>query len=288
MKPIIAIIFLILLITSSLFALNIITTINPYYLLLKEITAETDNVTLLIEPGQNPHIYSPNMEDIRKLSSADLIVANGFELESFLTEKLDWLERSGKRVIFVSSYVDKVLRSSSDSTPNEDHINPHIWLGISLLTKYIIPGLTKDLMKIEPSKANLYTENAEKLIDNLKEIYKNLSEYFLPFAGKKILMSHPSFYYFFRDFGIGTVSLFEGHGDEPTISELKDIIKAAKSGEYIAAFGEYQQNNKSIEIVVREAGIAKSELDPLGIGRKDFKDFLNWNIIRIMEVINVH
>ncbi|WP_084251647.1 metal ABC transporter substrate-binding protein [Kosmotoga arenicorallina] len=284
----ISIVFMIIFITSSIFPLNIITTVNPYYLLLKEITAGADNVSLLIEPGQNPHVYSPNVEDIRKLSSADLIIANGFDLESFLIEKLNWLEHSGKRVIFVSTYIDEVLRSSSDSKSNEDHINPHIWLGFSLLTEYIIPGLTNDLSKIEPSKAGLYSENAQKLINNLRDMHRDLSEYLLPLSGKKVLMSHPSFYYFFRDFGIDTVSLFEGHGDEPTISELKDIIKAAKSGEFIAAFGEYQQNNKSIEIVIKETGIDNSELDPLGIGRKDFEDFLKWNINRITEVINVH
>lgn len=283
----IAIVFIVIFITSSLFALDIITTINPYYLLIKEITAGTDNISLLIEPGQNPHLYSPDVEDIKRLFSADLIIANGLDLESFLVEKLKTLENSGKKVVFVSSYVSEILNPSPDIHSNIEKPNPHIWLGISLLTEYIIPGLSNDLSKMEPSKADLYSKNARKLISSLMDMYSDLSEYFLPFSGKKVLMSHPSFYYFFRDFGIDTVSLFEGHGDEPTISELKDIIKAAKSGEFIAAFGEYQQNNKSIEIVIKETGIDNSELDPLGIGRKDFEDFLKWNINRITEVINV-
>ncbi|AKI97838.1 metal ABC transporter substrate-binding protein [Kosmotoga pacifica] len=271
-----------LVIASFALALNIVTTINPYYLLIKEITAGVDDVKLIIEPGQNPHLYSPDIEDIRELSEADIIIANGFELESFMAEKLKWLEKSGKKVVYVSSYVNNALLSADEA---DKHVNPHIWLSLSLLTEYIIPGLTRDLAAEAPQNSAVYSANAEKLIQSLQEMHEDLLNFFKEFSGTKVLMSHPSFYYFFRDFGIETVPIFEGHGDEPTISELKTIIEAAKNGEFIAAFGEYQQNNRSTEIIIKESGIRGGELDPLGIGRSSFEELLLWNIEHIKETI---
>jgi len=52
------------------------------------IGGEAIDLTVLLEPGQNPHSYHPAPQDMVKVSEADLIFANGLGLEDFLDDLL--------------------------------------------------------------------------------------------------------------------------------------------------------------------------------------------------------
>ncbi|MBN2252308.1 MAG: zinc ABC transporter substrate-binding protein, partial [Kosmotogaceae bacterium] len=80
---------LIILLSTTLLPVKIVATINPYYLIVRGIVGHNGQVDLLIGPGQNPHIFSPKISDVKKLNEADLVIANGLGLESFLESYLE-------------------------------------------------------------------------------------------------------------------------------------------------------------------------------------------------------
>lgn len=279
-----------IIITASLgFALNIVATINPYYLIVKEIVGDKGNVELLIPAGQNPHIYSPKMSDVKRLFKADVVIANGLGLENFLFDALHDLEKRGTPVIYAGEFIPEELLITDQSDHDASEcvsVNPHVWLDPVFLSEHIIPGIVKALSGISPANKDFFDGRASLLIDHLMEFHRKAAALLTPFSGKAVLVAHPSFEYFFSRYGIEERAIFSGHGDEPSISELKLLIDFARENAVFGIFGEYQQNKKPVEIIAESTGLPLSELDPLGFDKKSIIELLNWNLSQIERVIH--
>ncbi|ACR78875.1 MULTISPECIES: metal ABC transporter substrate-binding protein [Kosmotoga] len=289
MKKLSVFIAWIIIMASLGFSLNVVTTINPYYLIVKEIVGDKGNVELLIPAGQNPHIYSPKMSDVKKLFKADIVVANGLGLENFLLDTLKDLEKRGKPVVYAGEFVPMgMLISINTEHDTADHtsVNPHVWLDPVLLSEYIVPGIVKALSKISPANKEFFAERANLLIDDLMEFHRKVADLLAPFSGKAVIVAHPSFEYFFNRYGIEERTIFSGHGDEPSISELKVLINFARKNTVFGIFGEYQQNKKPVEIIAKSTGLPLSELDPLGFDKGSIIELLSWNLNQIERVIH--
>jgi ABC-type Zn uptake system ZnuABC Zn-binding protein ZnuA len=74
-----------------------------------------------------------------------------------------------------------------------------------------------------------------------------------------------------------------GHGDEPTLKELMEIIKRVKSGEIVAIFGEKQQNIEPVKIISSQTGIYFEVLDPLGYDSKNTVELFERNFETVLE-----
>ncbi|HOK84074.1 MAG TPA: metal ABC transporter substrate-binding protein, partial [Pseudothermotoga sp.] len=84
MRGVLTLLIFAFLLTIS-FGLSVVATINPYYLILKDLLAGSNSeLSLLVKPSTNPHTFSPTISDVKKLTSADIIFANGLELEPYL------------------------------------------------------------------------------------------------------------------------------------------------------------------------------------------------------------
>lgn len=268
----------------SIFSINIATTINPYYLIIKELVDDRANISVIIEPGENPHTYSPTINDIKKLRSADLILANGLSLELYLEDSLKVINNKNSNVLYVSDLIENFANDVKKE--NLAHINPHIWLSLDFMIEQIIPGLTDKLIELDSANEDFYRTRSEKLIYELNKIRNDASELLKEYKGTNLLLSHPSFKYFFTDFGIKEYAIFEGHGDEPTIKELKSFIEKANNGEFIAIFGEKQQNIEPVQVIVKSTNLNMGILDPLGVDTQNIVELFEYNLSEIEETLN--
>lgn len=268
----------------SIFSINIATTINPYYLIIKELVDDRANISVIIEPGENPHTYSPTINDIKKLRSADLILANGLSLELYLEDSLKVINNKNSNVLYVSDLIENFANDVKKE--NLAHINPHIWLSLDFMIEQIIPGLTDKLIELDSANEDFYRTRSEKLIYELNKIRNDASELLKDYKGTNVLLSHPSFKYFFTDFGIKEYAIFEGHGDEPTIKELKSFIEKANNGEFIAIFGEKQQNIEPVQVIVKSTNLNMGILDPLGVDTQNIVELFEYNLSEIEETLN--
>ena len=50
---------------------------------IQQVAGDIAKITVLLEPGQNPHAYHPTPQDMVNISRADAIFSNGFGLEEF-------------------------------------------------------------------------------------------------------------------------------------------------------------------------------------------------------------
>lgn len=255
--------------SSIIFAKSIVVTINPYYLITKEIVQDKLNVNLLIKPGLNPHTYSPTVGDAKLLSNADLIIANGLGFDnSYL--------KNYKKVLYVGENIPKNFLKKSEEMheqyeEHEEHneeYNPHVWLSIDLLVDYIIPSINKEIIKLDPTNKVLYEKNSNNIIKKLKEISKKFDQLLITYSDSVVIQEHPSFVYFFGKYNIRVLAIEEGHGKQPSVQHIKGIVQEAKKSKLLGVFVSPQFDASTINLVSKELGKKYYFIDGLGFSSK--------------------
>lgn len=268
-------------VSTVTFSLNIATTINPYYLIVKEITAGKANVSLIVKPGADPHSYSPTVSDVKALSKADLIVANGLGLDNAYL-------KGYKNVLYLGDKIPAtMLGVESGHTDDElEGLNPHIWLSFDFLIKYIVPSIRDELIKVDKVNAQIYKANAQTLINSLSSLSKKFDSLLGGYKNSVVVLDHPSYFYLFRKYDILILSVEEGHDKQPTISHIKDIIAQSKKSNLLGIFVGPQFNKSAIETISKELKRRYYVLDPLGVDSQNISELFNkaYNVIK--EAVN--
>ena len=263
-----SVVLIFLLGTVAIFAssLEVIATINPYYLILKEIASDKINLTLLIKPGSDPHSFSPKVSDVKKLAKADLIIANGLGLD-------DAYLKNYKNVLYLAKYIPQDLLASDESHEEElEGVNPHIWLSPDFLSDYIIPVMADELVRNDPTNAAVYRSRASILIESLKTLSIRFDELLSKYKNSVVILDHPSYLYLFRKYDVKILSVEEGHGKQPTISHIKEIVEQARNSKLLGIFVGPQFNPSAIDTISKQLKVEYRVLDPLGLNAKSIVD----------------
>ena len=238
MRRVIPFFLLIFLVATSVIALKVTTTINPYYMIVRDIVGDRAEVSLLIGPGQNPHVFSPTISDVKRLNEADLVVANGLELEVFLENTLEELTRKGKRVLLAGESVPPSLLSDEEdgngeaATLHSHSINPHVWLDPTNVIHWL-DGITAVLENLDPDGAAEYRERSFSYARALRDLDAWIAEQTsrIPPERRRLVTDHDSFGYFARRYGfhlIGTVLPGLSAVAEPSARDLAALEDAVR------------------------------------------------------------
>ncbi|MFQ5845151.1 MAG: metal ABC transporter solute-binding protein, Zn/Mn family, partial [Planctomycetota bacterium] len=97
--------------------------------LARVIGAGRVEVTALMGPGVDPHLYRASAGDVKRLQEADLILYNGLRLEGKMGDLLHKLGRRRPVVaVTMGVPVARLLRPPESS----GHHDPHVWFDVAL------------------------------------------------------------------------------------------------------------------------------------------------------------
>lgn len=208
--------------------LHIVTTTGIIEDGLENIVKDSAEVSALMGPGTDPHLYKPTPGDVELLDEADVIVANGLHLEGKMAEMLEKYGNE-KPVIFVADGVSKdQLIKSADF---DDAYDPHIWFNSELWVQGL-QYLTEEISKIDSVSAGYYKRNYKQYRAQIQEmdswVMKKLNE--LDDSSKVLITSHDAFSYFGKRYdlevrGIQGISTLSEVGLRD-ISEMVDYVIA--------------------------------------------------------------
>ncbi|PLV58718.1 metal ABC transporter substrate-binding protein [Thermotoga sp. KOL6] len=261
---------LILLISSFVLTKTIVVTINPYYLIVSQMVDDAVEVKLLVPPNANPHLFSLKPSDAKLLENSDLIIANGMQLEPYL-------EKYHDKTIYVSDFIPDLFLEKGNQ-------NPHIWLDPFFLKYYIVPNLYQTLSKKFPEISDEIKKNTFEILEGLDDVIKDAFIVLLPHREKLVVMTHPSFFYFFKEFGLDLMPLATGHEHATSFATLKKILE--KKDNVIGLFREPQQSSDMMAILEKELKMKSFVLDPLGVGNeKTILELLRKNLETLKEAL---
>ena len=76
--------------------------------LTENLLADDGTVEVIMPPGADPHGFEPSAADAAMLREADLVIANGLQLEENLVSALDSAEEDGVRVFELADKLDPI------------------------------------------------------------------------------------------------------------------------------------------------------------------------------------
>ncbi|WP_218931937.1 metal ABC transporter solute-binding protein, Zn/Mn family [Adhaeretor mobilis] len=201
------------------YPIKALSTIGQVAEMVRRVGGEHVEVTQLMGPGIDPHLFKPVAEDTRALRNAEAIFYSGLHLEGRMTDLFEQMAR--RKLTYavtsgLSTRKDPRLRKPPEF---EGVYDPHVWHDVSLWSQ-CVEDIAEELAIYDPSHAEEYKKNAKTYRNELSELdawVKSEVEK-LPTDQRVLVTAHDAFEYFGAAYG------FEVFGLKGISSELeKDL-----------------------------------------------------------------
>jgi len=214
---------------------------------VKNVGGDRVNVTTLVGPNGDVHVYTPAPADAKKIADAKLVIINGFGLEGWLPRLIQ--SSGSKAPIITATKGIAPLRQGSDA-------DPHAWQSVAN-AKIYVANITEALAGADPADAEAFRANAARYqaaLDALdREVRAAVGE--IPPARRKVISTHDAFGYFAAAYGIEFIAP-QGVSTESEASarDIARIITQIKASKIPAVFLENISDPRLMRRISTETG----------------------------------
>jgi len=238
-------------------ALETFAGIPPVAYLVKRIGGPYVRVEVLVQPGQDPHIFEPTPRQVVRLSRAKLFFQVGMPFEDRLVEHII---AGDKGIAMVDTAAGIARRANAD--PDEDaEADPHVWLAPRLL-KQMAANITAALSTADPPHEQVFRRNAAALAAELDALDRRLAASLAPYRGQAFYVFHPAFGYFADAYGMRQESV-EIEGKPPTPRQLVRLVEQARAEHVKIIFLQPRFNQQAAESIAQALGGDVTPMDDL-------------------------
>lgn len=218
---------------------------------VKNIVGDRQEVTVLMGPGVDPHLYKVVHSDLEKLNTAAQVFYNGLHLEGKMADVLSNIEdQYGIPGMAISEGLEESdLRSISGTTHD-----PHIWFDVSLWMK-AVKYAGDQLSKNDPDHAELYQTNTTAYCQELKELHEWVKVQIasIPKERRVLITAHDAFGYFGQAYdievrglqGVSTVS-------QAGIKDRKKLVDLIIERKIKAIFVETSISDRQLKAIIED------------------------------------
>lgn len=240
--------------------LKVVATFSILGDIVRNVGGERVEVTTLVGPNGDAHVYSPTPADSRRLTEARIVFTNGLKFEG-------WIDRlvksSGTKAVKVETAKGAKLLEGDHDHHGHDHgddhghgIDPHAWQNIGN-AKIYVANVRDALIAADADGAAEYRARAAEYLaklDTLEAEVKSLVGA-IPAGRRRIITSHDAFGYFGDAYGIAFVSP-QGVSTEAEASakDVARIIQQIKREKIAAVFVENVSDGRLMERIAKETG----------------------------------
>jgi manganese/zinc/iron transport system substrate-binding protein len=180
--------------------INTVTTTGMIADIIRNVGGGRVQVTALMGPGVDPHLYKASEGDVLRLQEADVIFYNGLHLEAQMADVLERLNEFGIKTVAVTDQIDRsLLQSPPEFQGNYD---PHVWFDVSLWMK-AVEQVRDTLVELDPASRSTYESNAEEFLAELESLHQYVLDQAgtVPAEQRILITAHDAFNYFGRAYG---------------------------------------------------------------------------------------
>lgn len=241
----------------------VLVSVAPHKFFVEKVAGDTVNVVLMVPAGASSHSYEPTPRQMVNAGKAEMWFLLG---EPFETKAIKALKSYNSNLELIDMRQNLSLLSDQchhhdHQHPNHHHCSdPHIWLSPKM-AKIQAETIAYALMEKYPENKHLYEQNLaafQKELDQLDGTIKNI---LFPLKNRAIMVSHPAYAYFARDYGLTQFSI-EFEGKDPTPKQLNTVLNDAKNNHIKTIFVQHQYSNKAANLVAKELQAKIVDLDP--------------------------
>ena len=243
----------------------------------RNVGGDRVEITPLVGPNGDAHVYEPKPADAKALAQADVILANGLQFEGFLPRLI---EASGTEAPVVElTKGGEVLRNSEEehhhdheeaSADGHDHdhaeghghhhhgeYDPHAWQSVHNAEVYV-KNIADAFCEADAEGCDTYRANADAYEKKLAELDTYVKEEVaeIPESKRTVITSHDAFGYFQHEYGLKFLAP-EGISTESEASaaDVAALVNQVKEDQASAVFVENITNPRLIEQIANETGL---------------------------------
>jgi manganese/zinc/iron transport system substrate-binding protein len=236
--------------------LQIVTTTGQIGDIARHVGGEFVEVTALMGPGVDPHLYVASEGDVDRLVKADVILYNGLFLEA---QMADVLRQIGERkpAIPVAERIDpaRLLPWANYA----DEYDPHVWFDVSLWMK-AVEAVRDALSDADPDHAATYKANGDAYLKELAELDAYVKEQAATVRAEQrvLVTAHDAFHYFGRAYGFDVKGLqgisTASEAGTADVRELADFIAEHNIPAIFVETSVPVRNVEALQAAVRDRG----------------------------------
>ncbi len=200
-------------------------------------------VTALMGPGVDPHLYQATARDVQRMRKADIIFYNGLHLEAGL-QKI--LEKMPQKAVAVTKDIPE------DIIQTRDHKHdPHVWMDVSLWIR-AVETVRNGLIQKDPANRQRYEQQAKDYLQKLQALHGSIMKKvaLIPENGRVLITAHDAFAYFGKAYGMEVKALMGiSTQTEAGTKDVQDLTAFIVSGKIKAIFVESSVPEKYVEAV---------------------------------------
>jgi len=236
--------------------------------LVRQVGGGRVEVTTLVGPGGDAHVFSPAPADAKRIAAAGLIVTNGLTLEGWLPRLIS---ASGAKapVIVASKGVNAAHLDENapghvhDAAPDHSHghghggLDPHAWQDVVNVKTYV-RNIRDGLIAVDPAGREVYESNAAAYLARLDELDADIRRRMaaIPAARRRIITTHDAFGYFGRAYGLGLIAPQGLSTDtEASAADVARVVRQIRAEKAPAVFLENIADPRLMARIARETGV---------------------------------
>jgi len=168
--------------------------------LTKQVAEENIHLVCLIPPSTEPGSYRPLHQDIQTLKAADLILYQGYNLETRLIKAIKTIKNSAPKIAVSQRAVPYPQKLQLHGNK---FIEPHIWHNAKNTIK-MVQVISNSLSKLTPRNATIYHQNSLKITSELNQLHLWIKSRIasIPNHNRQLFTYHDAMTYYVKAYGL--------------------------------------------------------------------------------------
>jgi zinc/manganese transport system substrate-binding protein len=219
--------------------------------LVKSVGGDRVDVTTLIGPNSDAHVFSPTPSDAKTLGAAKAVFINGMGLEGWITRLIAAAGTKATPVVVSAGITPRQAEEGGHHT-----VDPHAWQSVANVKIYVA-NIRNGLKNADPAGAATYDTSAKAYLGKLDELEREVRETIgkIPPDRRKIITTHDAFGYFGQAYGVQFIAPLGVSADsEPSARDVARIIAQVKRQKIPAVFMENISDPRMMQQIARETG----------------------------------
>lgn len=264
---------------------TVMTTFYPVYYLASRIGGEAVNVEMLLESGQDAHSYESTAKDAVAVQEADLFIYQDDEMEFFVSDLLSIVDQEATQVLESTEGIELLSGDHNHEEEEHDHeheegheeehdhehdheheeghsheFDPHTWLDPNFYSQQA-ENVKNALIELDPANEATYTENGEKLSEELTALNEEFNVGLADLENRTIVVQHEAFGYLAHAYDLEQLAISGlANNAEPSAKQLAEMTNVVNERNIQVIYVDPTTSTTISETVSQATG---AELRPL-------------------------
>lgn len=243
--------------------LNVVASFSIIGDLAQNVGGDRVNITTLIGPNGDVHVYEPKPADAAAVAQADVVLVNGLHLEGFL-QRLINASGTEALVVRLTDGVAVLGNPQWAAHPEHEHghhqhgkFDPHAWQSVRNAEIYV-DNIADAFCVIDVDGCDIYRANAKVYETKLASLDHAIRAAVagIPKDKRVVITTHDGFAYFQYEYGITFLApVGISTASAPSATDVAKLIRQVRNDHASAIFMENITNPRLIEQIADETGI---------------------------------